>query len=230
MAGPLSVHLNRNLLIHRRRTVGRTVVAIACILRGRAGRSAHVFITGQPVIAALIESQQLGTGIGDFVGINDAVVVDVQRPHNGRDRRAMMSARAAGTRTILVRTPGRRSVCAIIGWRTTLTAIGRAAGIIAIGTWRRTETATHVFIGGELAVTIFIQGQQLGAGIGDLIGINDTIVIHVERAHDGRDGVMVTTATKTGATLVRTTGRRGVGAVILRGSHEGGRTDGERQH
>ena len=46
----------------------------------------------------------------------------------------------------------------------------------------------QIFIPGQLAVVILIQRQQLSGRVGDLVRINDTIVIHVQRREQRRRG------------------------------------------
>src|SRR6202041_2895633 len=67
-------------------------------------------------VTVLIERQQFCARIGDFVGIDDAVVIHVKRPDNRRDGR-MMTETAAATRSTAV--AGRRAALittATRGW------------------------------------------------------------------------------------------------------------------
>ena len=115
------------------------------------GRATHIFITGQLAVMILVERQQFGTGIGDLIGINDAIVIDIQRPDNGREGR-MMTMTTAKTGSTLVTT--RRSVRIFVR-----TSRGRTDGTTAIFIRRRTRTLAHVLINRELPVAIFIQRQ-----------------------------------------------------------------------
>jgi hypothetical protein len=63
------------------------------------GRRTHEFVWGQFSIAVPVEGLEDFDRIGDFIGINDAIVIGVEREDNERGRRTMMrrAARAAGT-------------------------------------------------------------------------------------------------------------------------------------
>lgn len=78
-------------LLHGRRIIGRAVVAIAGILRRRTGPSSHVLIARQLAVAVLIQLQQFCAGIGNLIGINDPVMINVQRQDNRWHRRMMMT-------------------------------------------------------------------------------------------------------------------------------------------
>ena len=78
------------------------------IIVRRAGRpGAEIFIGRQHAIAVLVERFQRGARVGDFVRVNDPIVIRIQREHDQRRRRAMVArlagtTRAAGRRAILV--------------------------------------------------------------------------------------------------------------------------------
>jgi hypothetical protein len=104
-------------------------------------------------------------------------------------------------------------------------SIRRSSRIAVVSIPWRSRTSAYVFVPGQFSITVFIQRQQLGARIGNLVGINDPIVIHIQRPHNGWQRRMMPAAPKTRATLVRTTGRRCVCAVILGTGRQRGRAN-----
>ncbi len=138
-------------------------IPLATATATMSGRAAQVFVTRQLTVVVLVQGQQFGAGIGDLVGINDAVVIHIQRPDDGRQRGMMpMSARP---RTALV-TAGRRSVRVFIGRSgrrtvrgtagiTIITAAGRTVRSFSI-TVRPAGRSAHVFLDRQLAVMMLV--------------------------------------------------------------------------
>ena len=73
-------------------------------------------------------------------------------------------------------------------------------------------------------MAIFIEFQQLCTRIGNLIGINDPIVIYVQRPHNGGHRPMMPVTPKTRPALIRPARRWAVRTIILRGRHKRRRT------
>ena len=95
------------------------------------------FVLGQFTIMVLVERFQSGNRIGDFAGVDNSIMIDVEGRHDGGLRRTpLVSLRASGTIV-------RRRI-AVIGWTTGRTTIGRTTGWAAIG-W---TTIWAVFWGG----------------------------------------------------------------------------------
>ncbi len=94
-------------------------MAFTIATRG-AGRSAHVFLERQLTFMLLVQREQFSAGIGNLVGINDAVVIDVQRPDDCGD--GPMMARSAteaspalsGPAVLIGSAPGRRTVLSVV--------------------------------------------------------------------------------------------------------------------
>lgn len=103
----------------------------------RTGRK--IFVSRQLAIMVFIQAHQFGSGVGDFVRIDDAIAIHIEGLDDGRRRRV----------------PG-------IFW--------------SIG-----GPGRHIFIWSQFAVMVFVQSQQFGAGVGDLIGIDDAVVIAAQR-------------------------------------------------
>ena len=81
-----------------------------------AWRAAHEFLTGELAIAVFVELRQGGGSVFDFIGVNDAVVVCVQRAdqrHHGRPAFTARTGTAVFTAggTIAVR----RRIAGILG-------------------------------------------------------------------------------------------------------------------
>jgi len=110
-----------------------------------------IFVRSELAIAIFIELLQGLGRLGDLVGVNDAIPIEVEGGNDRRDGRtiSLRSGTGAG---------------AFSGWRT-----ARSAGV------RR-----KILVGGELAVAIFIQFLQREGGLGDFVGVDDTIVVRVQ--------------------------------------------------
>jgi len=105
-----------------RAVVGGSALTIgaATTTRGTPGRFAHVFITREFAVAIFIQRLEGGAGVGDFIGVNDAVVVGVQGRDDGRHR-AMSTGASRATMTTL-------SARAAAG-----PVLGRGAGVLRVG-------------------------------------------------------------------------------------------------
>ena len=85
--------------------------------------------------------------------------------------------------------------------------------------WRR----RHEFIDRELPVTVFVQRQQRGGGVGDFGRIDHPIVVRIERADERRRRTVARAAWATRSALTHAPRRTLVlcrpRAGVLRGDH-----------
>lgn len=119
----------RTARIGSRSTAGASLTAVV------RRRRRHQFIPRQFAVAVFVETFECSTGICDFVSINDAVVIRVQRANDGR-RRAMATAlRRFPGLSALLSAALRGIVAAALTGRTLSTLL--PAGLAALSAIRR---------------------------------------------------------------------------------------------
>jgi hypothetical protein len=73
------------------------LTARAALSAGSTAPRPNEFVRRQFAIAVLVELLEGFDGIGDFIGVNDAIVIGIERPDQCDRRRAAPAARTAGT-------------------------------------------------------------------------------------------------------------------------------------
>lgn len=145
------------------------------------------FIARQLTVAIFVQSLESRDSIGDLRGIQDTVMVGIERRHDrGFGRPSVrMTFGAISWRTVMRRTSAVWAIRRSTGWA----AIGRAACRAAIGCTIRTGWAQLVL--GQLSVTVLVEGLEDGYGVGDFRGINDAVMVGVQCQDDrGRRTMM----------------------------------------
>jgi hypothetical protein len=125
-------------------------------------------VRSQLTVAVLVELlQRLARG-GDFVGVDDPIVVEIE---GGDDRRHWSMRRAARRRRLRPIGARRRSLrISARRWASRPVAAGRPR-------W-------HVFVPGEFTVAVFVESLQRGRSIDDLGGINNAVAIGIKSSDD----------------------------------------------
>lgn len=111
-----------------------------------------------------------------------------------------------------------------------IAAIALIAGSAALTTATRAARRHH-FLTGELAVAVLVQGLQSRARVGDFRGIDDSVMIGIERRDDRRRRTLRAAWRASGAgTTLRASGLRSLGRLGMKGKsrvRQGDRDDDE---
>jgi len=195
-----------------RRIESLTVGARARAKAGTTRRTRRlILVPGQLAVAIAVQLLERRHGVRDLFGVDHAVMIRVERGEQRRKHRAARSHARSTLRSARLSAlwPGLRSAV----WSRLRTALRRAGRWALLSAefarrvsraWRplairavgrphhpagaARRTGAEEFVAGQFAVAIDVQFLERGDGVRDFIGIDDAVMIGVERGDDRRHG------------------------------------------